>query len=59
MLEFFQFTQDTSDIHRIPTVHMVETHFLLENPVNIRAILRLEAILPYWKNSNVARLSLI
>ena len=31
MLEFFQYTKDGSDIHRFPKVHMVETHFLLEN----------------------------
>ena len=31
MLEFFQQLRDASDIHRFPTVHMPETHFLLEN----------------------------
>ena len=31
MLDFFLLTKDASDIHRFPTVHMVETHFLLEN----------------------------
>ena len=31
MLQFFQLSRDASDIHRFPTLHMVETHFLLEN----------------------------
>ena len=30
-LNFFSLLRDASDIHRFPTVHMVETHFLLEN----------------------------
>ena len=28
---FSSLLRDASDIHRFPTVHMVETHFLLEN----------------------------
>ena len=31
MLEFSSLLRDASDIHRFPTVHMVETHFLLES----------------------------
>ena len=31
MLDFFSIPNDGSDIHRFPNVHMVETHFLLEN----------------------------
>ena len=29
--DFSSLLRDASDIHRFPTVHMVETHFLLEN----------------------------
>ena len=39
ILDFFQFTyMDTPDIHRFPTVYMVNKHFLLES-VNIGVIL--------------------
>ena len=38
---FFSLFRDVSDIHRFPTVDVVNTHFLLEIcSVNIRAILR-------------------